>query len=248
MNGDFPPSSSETGVRFRAAASLTKRCPLAAFKTAHVAEIARGAIQSIHFGQTDAGKAIGLTFRQRLQYVIMPQAVRRFLPPWINAVADAVKLFGRKGLVELVTVMGDYVMVGMVMTAIDQHLPVRVDDMLGRSFDIFHKNPSHQRTMLADASRLPHSTKIRVGPETLNLRVTAVNDEKGQYLGPMLTWAVVMAPTSEPASGSVSAKAAIASPRATASPADGSVRGASAGAPGAEERRTSIVPRGVRAR
>jgi len=37
--------------------------------------------------------------------------------------ADAVKLFGRKGLVELVTVMGDYVMVGMVMTAIDQHLP-----------------------------------------------------------------------------------------------------------------------------
>jgi hypothetical protein len=37
--------------------------------------------------------------------------------------AEAVKLFGRKGLVELVTVMGDYVMVGMVMTAIDQHLP-----------------------------------------------------------------------------------------------------------------------------
>lgn len=33
------------------------------------------------------------------------------------------KTFGRRGLVELVTVMGDYVMVGMVMTAIDQHLP-----------------------------------------------------------------------------------------------------------------------------
>ena len=37
--------------------------------------------------------------------------------------AEAVKLFGRKGFVELVTVMGDYVMVGMVLTAIDQHLP-----------------------------------------------------------------------------------------------------------------------------
>lgn len=77
---------------------------LAAFKTAHVAEIARGAIQSIHFGQTDAGKAIGLTFRQRLQYVIMPQAVRRFLPPWINAVADAVKgsaLVSLAGIVDL---------------------------------------------------------------------------------------------------------------------------------------------------
>lgn len=37
--------------------------------------------------------------------------------------AQAEKTFGRTGIVELVTVMGDYVMVGMVMTAIDQHLP-----------------------------------------------------------------------------------------------------------------------------
>lgn len=37
--------------------------------------------------------------------------------------AEAEKLFGRQGIVEMVTVMGDYVMVGMVMTAIDQQLP-----------------------------------------------------------------------------------------------------------------------------
>jgi alkylhydroperoxidase family enzyme len=37
--------------------------------------------------------------------------------------AAAVDLFGRKGTVELATVMGDYVMAGMVLTAIDQHLP-----------------------------------------------------------------------------------------------------------------------------
>lgn len=37
--------------------------------------------------------------------------------------AEAVALFGRKGVVEMVTVMGDYVMVGMVLTTIDQHLP-----------------------------------------------------------------------------------------------------------------------------
>ncbi len=37
--------------------------------------------------------------------------------------AEAVEVFGEKGLVEMVTVMGDYVMVGMVLTAIDQHLP-----------------------------------------------------------------------------------------------------------------------------
>jgi hypothetical protein len=37
--------------------------------------------------------------------------------------AESVKLFGRKGTVELATVIGDYVMMGIVLTAIDQHLP-----------------------------------------------------------------------------------------------------------------------------
>ena len=37
--------------------------------------------------------------------------------------AEAEAMFGRRGIVEMVTVMGDYVMVGMVMTTIDQHLP-----------------------------------------------------------------------------------------------------------------------------
>ena len=64
---------------------------MSAFKVAHVIEIVRGAIQSIHLGQTDAGKSIGLTFVQRLLYVVFPQAIRRFLPPWINAVTEAVK-------------------------------------------------------------------------------------------------------------------------------------------------------------
>lgn len=78
---------------------------LAAFKTAHVIEIARGAIQSIHYGQTDAAKAIGLTFWQRMHYVIFPQAVRRFLPPWINAVTDAVKGSALVSLIGVVDLM-----------------------------------------------------------------------------------------------------------------------------------------------
>jgi len=64
---------------------------LTVFKTAQVIENVRGAIGSIPRGQMDAGKAIGLTFPQRLAFVIAPQAVRRFLPPWINGVTDAVK-------------------------------------------------------------------------------------------------------------------------------------------------------------
>jgi polar amino acid transport system permease protein len=64
---------------------------LTLFKTAQVIENVRGAIGSIPRGQMDAGRSIGLTFPQRLLYVIAPQAVRRFLPPWINGVTDAVK-------------------------------------------------------------------------------------------------------------------------------------------------------------
>jgi len=44
--------------------------------------------------------------------------------------AEAVKLFGRKGIVEMVTVMGDYVMVGMVMTTIDQQVPAERAELL----------------------------------------------------------------------------------------------------------------------
>jgi polar amino acid transport system permease protein len=64
---------------------------LTVFKVAQVIENVRGAIGSIPRGQSDAAKAIGLTFWQRLGSVIAPQALRRFLPPWINGVTDAVK-------------------------------------------------------------------------------------------------------------------------------------------------------------
>ena len=79
------------------------------------------------------------------------------------------------------------------LTTIERYLPIKVSEMMGRSFDVFHKNPHHQRNMLADASRLPHRTKIKVGPETLDLRVSAINGPDGRYVGPMLTWSVVSA-------------------------------------------------------
>ncbi len=78
---------------------------LSAFKSAHVIEVVRGAIQSIPSGQTEAAKAIGLRFGQRLLYVVAPQAIRRFLPPWINAVVDAVKGSALVSLVGIVDLM-----------------------------------------------------------------------------------------------------------------------------------------------
>jgi len=78
---------------------------LTAFATAQVTEIVRGAIQSIHFGQTEAGKAIGLSFWPRMIYVIFPQALRRFLPTWINNVTDTVKGSAFVSLVGVIDLM-----------------------------------------------------------------------------------------------------------------------------------------------
>ncbi len=78
---------------------------LTMFTTAQVIETTRGAIQSIHHGQMEAGKAIGLGFGQRLLHVIFPQALRRFLPPWINTVTDAVKGSALVSLVGVVDLM-----------------------------------------------------------------------------------------------------------------------------------------------
>jgi len=74
---------------------------------------------------------------------------------------------------------------------VQQHLPVSVDRLVGSNIDIFHKDPAHQRRLLADGSRLPHVANIKLGGDTLNLRVSAMTDAKGAYDGPMLTWSIV---------------------------------------------------------
>jgi polar amino acid transport system permease protein len=64
----------------------------------------RGALLAIHRGQTEAAMAIGLTFRQTFQSVLMPQALRQILPTWVNAATEMVKastLLSVIGVVEL---------------------------------------------------------------------------------------------------------------------------------------------------
>ncbi|MGI3902127.1 MAG: amino acid ABC transporter permease [Janthinobacterium lividum] len=64
---------------------------LTLFCGAHIGELVRGALQAIARGQTEAAKAIGLTFFGVLAYVLLPQALRGLLPPWINTCVEMVK-------------------------------------------------------------------------------------------------------------------------------------------------------------
>ncbi|MBK5218757.1 MAG: amino acid ABC transporter permease [Thermoleophilia bacterium] len=52
--------------------------------SAYVAEVYRAGIRSVHRGQRDAALAVGLTETQTMRHVILPQAIRRVVPPLLN--------------------------------------------------------------------------------------------------------------------------------------------------------------------
>ena len=55
-----------------------------AFEAAYFSEIVRAGIQSISRGQVNAGFALGLTYRQNMQQIILPQAFRNMLPVFLT--------------------------------------------------------------------------------------------------------------------------------------------------------------------
>ncbi len=77
------------------------------------------------------------------------------------------------------------------LKSLEHLLPIKADELVGSSVDVFHKNPEHQRRILSDPQNLPHFAKITIGDETLDLKVSAILDKQGGYIGPMLTWSVI---------------------------------------------------------
>jgi len=52
--------------------------------TAYVTEVYRAGIESVHPSQRAAARSLGLTYAQSMRYVVLPQAVRRVIPPLLN--------------------------------------------------------------------------------------------------------------------------------------------------------------------
>lgn len=78
-----------------------------------------------------------------------------------------------------------------LLKTIEEHLPIKADDVVGTCIDIFHKNPAMQRGLLKDPKNLPHDATISLGDERLSLHIEAVWDEQGNYIAAALTWNVV---------------------------------------------------------
>ena len=77
---------------------------------ANVSEIVRGAIQSIPTGQWESAYSLAFTRRQTLWMIILPQGVKRMLPPWMNVyciLAVGTVLASVVGVQEVMTLTGD---------------------------------------------------------------------------------------------------------------------------------------------
>jgi polar amino acid transport system permease protein len=86
---------------------------------AYIAEIFRAGIQSIHRGQMEAARSLGMNYPQAMYYVILPQAFRRSIPPLGN---------------EFIAMLKDSSLVSVISL---QELMMSGRIMMGRSFKPF---------------------------------------------------------------------------------------------------------------
>ncbi|MGA7973337.1 MAG: PAS domain S-box protein, partial [Pseudolabrys sp.] len=64
----------------------------------------------------------------------------------------------------------------------------QADKIVGTCIDVFHKDPQHQRKLLADPKNLPYRTEISVGDIRISLHVNGCFDAKGGLVGYALEW------------------------------------------------------------
>lgn len=83
---------------------------------AYVSEVYRAGLRSVHPGQRDAALAIGLTERQAMRHVVIPQAVRNVGPPLLN---DFISLQKDVALISIIGVTGEAFQVAQIQASSD---------------------------------------------------------------------------------------------------------------------------------
>jgi His/Glu/Gln/Arg/opine family amino acid ABC transporter permease subunit len=78
-----------TGINMNAPISCT--LALAVNGAAYIAEIIRGGIQGVDRGQVEAARTLGMSYAQTLRKIVLPQAFRRMIPPFVNESVSLLK-------------------------------------------------------------------------------------------------------------------------------------------------------------
>jgi len=78
---------------------------LSLWGSANVAEVVRGAVQSVPRGQAEAAAALGFSWTGRMRHVLLPQAARRALPPLIGLVVNLTQQTSLAAVIGLVDIL-----------------------------------------------------------------------------------------------------------------------------------------------
>jgi len=71
---------------------------------------------------------------------------------------------------------------------LEQYLPCRADQIVGQCIDIFHKNPAHQRGLLATEVNLPHHAAFKVGGRDIEFDAYPIHNAQGEWVSAMVSW------------------------------------------------------------
>jgi methyl-accepting chemotaxis protein len=77
------------------------------------------------------------------------------------------------------------------LKTIEAHTPIKADQAIGQSLELFHQNPEKLRDTLADPKNMPYQSVIKIGPEIVDMLHHAIHDAGGRFVGTMVTWRVV---------------------------------------------------------
>jgi len=81
------------------------------------------------------------------------------------------------------------------LLSLQQHLPMPVDQIVGKSIHIFHKGPENVERILGakqhhGAHKLPHKATIALGAVKLDLNIEPMKDAQGVFIGAVVVWGV----------------------------------------------------------
>jgi methyl-accepting chemotaxis protein len=81
------------------------------------------------------------------------------------------------------------------LLTLQQHLPVPVDQIVGKSIHIFHSSPAGVEWILGGTDphsthHLPHKATIALGPVKLDLEVEAMTGAHGEHIGAVVVWGI----------------------------------------------------------
>ena len=93
--------------------SISGVITVAFFEGAYITEVIRAGIESIERGQTEAAYSLGLSWLDQMRFIIMPQAIKRVLPPLANEFINTIKYSAITSVVSIqeLTFMGRQVVV-----------------------------------------------------------------------------------------------------------------------------------------